>query len=93
MKHQVIFTKGFYLGKYEVTQEEYEKIMGDNPSQFKGAKLPIEMVSWNDAVAFCEALNNKERSSQWLEVLSPFGSPMGVCLQSRVQQLRYSWGE
>ena len=37
-KHSVILTQGFYLGKYEVTQEEYEKIMGNNPSQFTGRK-------------------------------------------------------
>ena len=36
--HPVILTKGFYLGKYEVTQEEYEKVMGNNPSEFKGDK-------------------------------------------------------
>ena len=40
--HPVILTKGFYLGKYEVTQEQYEKVMGKNPSQFKGDKLPVE---------------------------------------------------
>ena len=59
--HPVILTKGFYLGKYEVTQEEYEKVMSKNPSKFKGDKLPVEMVSWNDAVAFCDELNKKER--------------------------------
>jgi len=59
--HPVILTIGFYLGKYEVTQEEYEKVMGKNPSQFKGDKLPVERVGWNDAVEFCEELNKKER--------------------------------
>jgi hypothetical protein len=59
--HQVILTKGFYLGKYEVTQEEYEKVMGNNPSEFKGDKLPVERVSWNHAVEFCDELNKKER--------------------------------
>ena len=59
--HQVILTKGFYLGKYEVTQQQYEKVIGTNPSNFKGDKFPVELVSWNDAVAFCEELNKKER--------------------------------
>jgi formylglycine-generating enzyme required for sulfatase activity len=69
-ERQVILTKGFYLGKYEVTQNEYEKVMGNNSSNFKGDKLPVEMVSWNDAVAFCKALNKKgRRRSGWEFVL------------------------
>jgi hypothetical protein len=58
--HPVVLTNGFYLGKYEVTQEEYEKVMGNNPSKVKGGKLPVEMVSWRDAVVFCKALTKKE---------------------------------
>ena len=59
--HPVILTKGFYLGKYEVTQEQYQKVIGTNPSNFKGDKLPVDKVSWYKAVEFCEALNEKER--------------------------------
>jgi formylglycine-generating enzyme required for sulfatase activity len=58
--HPVILTKGFYLGKYEVTQEQYEKVMGNNPSRFKGENLPVEKVTWDDAVAFCKALTRQE---------------------------------
>ena len=58
--HPVTLTKGFYLGKFEVTQEEYKEVMKDNPSEFKGAKQPVERVSWNDAMTFCEALTKKE---------------------------------
>ncbi len=52
----------FYIGKYEVTQEEYEKEMGKNPSNFKnsGKNAPVETVNWYDAVEFCNKLSDKE---------------------------------
>src|SRR4051794_37573684 len=43
----------FYISKYEVTQKEWMEIMGNNPSQFKGDHLPVEMVSWYDVVEYC----------------------------------------
>ncbi len=45
-------TKGLWLGKYEVQQSEWEGVMGENPSKFKGATLPVETVSWNDCKEF-----------------------------------------
>jgi formylglycine-generating enzyme required for sulfatase activity len=60
---------GFYMGKYPVTQEEYQKVMGSNPSSFQAAvsgesgtpgKLPVEMVSWYDALVFCNKLSIAE---------------------------------
>lgn len=50
---------GFYLGKYPVTQAQYRAITGQNPSHFSGDNRPVEKVSWNDAVAFCQALSQK----------------------------------
>ncbi|MGZ0173968.1 MAG: formylglycine-generating enzyme family protein [Planctomycetales bacterium] len=55
--HQVTLTKGFDLGQHEVTQEQYEAVIGTNPSQFKGPQNPVETVSWDDAVAFCRKLS------------------------------------
>jgi formylglycine-generating enzyme required for sulfatase activity len=52
--HTVRITRGFWMGKYEVTQEQYEAVMGNKPSNFKGAQNPVESVSWDDAVAFCK---------------------------------------
>src|ERR1019366_5134815 len=48
-QHKVTLTKGFYMGVYTVTQEQYETVMGKNPSRFKGEKnLPVDSVSWGD---------------------------------------------
>jgi len=57
--HRVTITKPFYLGKFEVTQEQWEKVMGSNPSRFKGAKNPVESVTWDDCQKFMEALKGK----------------------------------
>ena len=48
---------GFWIGKYEVTQAQWEAIMGNTPSYFKGADYPVESVSWNDAQEFLRKLN------------------------------------
>ena len=51
--------QGFYMGKFELTQDQWRKIMGDNPSGFQGAgNLPVENVSWNDIQAFLTRLNS-----------------------------------
>jgi formylglycine-generating enzyme required for sulfatase activity len=57
-QHQVT-VPSFFMGKYPVTQAQYQAIMGTNPSHFKGSNRPVEKVSWNNAVTFCEKLSQK----------------------------------
>ena len=59
--HKVTLTEPYYLGATEVTQSQYDMIMGDNPSHFKGDDRPVESVSWEDAVEFCRRLTERER--------------------------------
>ena len=57
-QHEVNLTKPYYMGKYEVTQEQWESVMGSNPSsKTKGAKLPVTDVSWEDCQEFIKKLN------------------------------------
>jgi formylglycine-generating enzyme required for sulfatase activity len=57
-QHQVT-VPSFFMGKYPVTQAQYQAIMGNNPSRFKGSQRPVESVSWRDAVKFCEKLSQR----------------------------------
>ncbi|MFN6536025.1 MAG: SUMF1/EgtB/PvdO family nonheme iron enzyme [Nostoc sp. EkiNYC01] len=59
-QHQVT-VPGFFMGKYEITQAQYQAIMGKNPSNFRGVNQPVENLSWNDAVRFCKKLSEKTR--------------------------------
>jgi len=52
--------KNYSIGKYPVTQDLWERVMGDNPSHFKGSSRPVEQVSWFDCVDFCNKLSEKE---------------------------------
>ncbi|MEW6237514.1 MAG: SUMF1/EgtB/PvdO family nonheme iron enzyme [Candidatus Omnitrophota bacterium] len=56
-QHQVTISKSFYMGKYEVTQAQWQVVMGNNPSNFKGLNLPVEKVSWFDCQTFLVKLN------------------------------------
>ncbi|HAN75347.1 MAG TPA: hypothetical protein DDZ60_11780 [Planktothrix sp. UBA10369] len=56
----VTFAKPFYMSRHPITQEQWEAVMGNNPSTFEGERdLPVETVSWNDANKFCEVLSQK----------------------------------
>lgn len=90
--HPVILTMGFYLGEYEITQEQYEKIMGNNPSLFKGDKLPVEQVTWFNAMAFCKALTKKERVPRGWEFALPTEAQWEFACRAGTTT-SYSWGK
>lgn len=58
-QHKVCISKPFYIGESEITQKQWEEVMGNNPSKFKGMYRPVERVSWNDVQTFIEKLNDK----------------------------------
>ena len=78
-QHLVRITRAFYMGVYEVTQEEYEEVMERNPSWFSRegrgraavsdqdtSRFPVEYVTWHDAVEFCRRLSEREKESGWI---------------------------
>ena len=62
---KIIISQPFYLGKYEVTQEQWEAVMGGNPSEFQDSNRPVENVSWNDVQEFIRRLNAKEGHNRY----------------------------
>lgn len=59
LQHNVTVSD-FCMSKFELTQQEYEAVTGKNPSNFKGENLPVENISWLDAIAYCNARSEKE---------------------------------
>jgi sulfatase modifying factor 1 len=57
--HEVTLTEPFYLARYTVTQEQYEALIGKNPSHFKGSLFPVETVTWEEAKDYAETLTKK----------------------------------
>jgi len=99
--HRVKITKPFWLGKYEVTQRQWEAVMGNNPSTFRGPQNPVENVSWEDCQAFLRKLNERAARSgakfslpteaQW-EYACRAGSTSTYCFGDAPEGLgEYAW--
>jgi formylglycine-generating enzyme required for sulfatase activity len=59
-QHEVTLSKPFYMAAYQCTQDQWEAVMGNNPSRFKGeSNLPVENVSWDDCQEFAKKLSAK----------------------------------
>ena len=79
--HQVQISPPFYLGKYPVTQAQWETVMGNNPSEFIGdQRRPVERVSWDDVQEFIRRLNKKEGLEQ--NMLGTIKTPLRKRIQS-----------
>ena len=86
--HEVKISYSFAVGKYEVTQAEWEAVMGNNPSEFKGARKPVERVTWDEAKSFVKKLSEQTgkvyrllSESEW-EYMARAGSTT-----------KYPWGD
>ena len=97
--HDVTISKQFYMGKYEVTQGQWQAVMGTNPSLFPGDKRPVDQVSWDDAQAFIRKLNAMEgvplyrlpTEAEW-EYAARAGSPTIYSFGNDPKQLgEYAW--
>jgi formylglycine-generating enzyme required for sulfatase activity len=97
-EHQIEISKTFYMGKYEVTQAQFQAVVGKNPSYFKGDKLPVDSVSWADAKVFCDKLSKKENKvytlpteAEW-EYACRAGTKTSFCLGNVIStdQINYN---
>src|SRR6266403_3373588 len=57
---ELVKSGDFWAGKFEVTQKEFQAVMGSNPSQFTGDTRPVDSVNWQDAMSFCQKLTDTE---------------------------------
>jgi formylglycine-generating enzyme required for sulfatase activity len=97
-QRKVMLTRGFWLAESEVTQAQYRAVMGGNPSDYRGDNLPVEMVSWHDAMEFCRKLSQREgrtyslpTEAQW-EYAARAGTDTAYCFGDDPSQLgEYAW--
>jgi formylglycine-generating enzyme required for sulfatase activity len=98
--HEVTITQPFYLGECPVTQEQWQAIVGNNPSRFNGAKRPVDGISWNEAQDFCRAVSARTgktvrlpTEAEW-EFACRAGSTTDYCFgDGQAALTEYAWYE
>ena|GEM_PF-835529 len=97
--HRVCLTQSYEIGKYEVTQAQWQKVMGDNPSQFKGDHKPVENVSWNEIQTFIRKLNQQTgldyrlpTEAEWEYACRSGGQDEKYCGGNNVDSLGWNYG-
>ncbi|MHC5054020.1 MAG: protein kinase domain-containing protein [Planctomycetota bacterium] len=96
--HEVVLTKGFYIGKYEVTQAQFKQMMGVDRSTFKGERNPVEEVSWDEADDFCKRVGERvgktvrlPTEAEW-EYAARAGTAGNYCFGNDEAELgQYGW--
>lgn len=89
---RVVLNYGFWMGKTEVTQSQWREVMGNNPSRFKVANMPIDSVSWNDAQAFIGRLNSRTKHSDGYKMGLPTEAQWEYAARAG-QEVIYSGGD
>ena len=102
-RHRVRITKPFYLGKYKVMQDQWQTVMGNNPSSYRGPKYPVQGVSWNDCQTFMKKLNKKfgpaggnfqlPTEAQWEYACRAGGGTQWCCGDDVSKLDQYAWYE
>lgn len=98
-RHMVTITKSFYMGRYEVTQEQWEQVMGNNPSKNKGKKNPVDRVSWDMCQEFLTKLGEKAfgvgarlpTEAEWEYACRAGSTNEFCCADNKDGMGKYSW--